>query len=119
MISTIGSSSSYLTVTGGMTTHPYISPGSQSAGMIRWNTNSNVIEIYNGTGWIEYRGAHATVDLNSRAQSIMRWAEEKMLREEELTKLAEENPSVATAIENVKKAEDQLDLISTLAKKHA
>ena len=85
---------------------------------MRWNTNSNVIEIYNGTGWIEYRGSHASVDLNAHAQSIMRWAEAKMLREIELTKLAEENPSVATAIENVKKAEDQLELISALAKKH-
>ena len=118
MISGISSSSPYLTVTGGMTGTPYISPGSQSAGMMRYNINTKFIEVYDGISWLSLTGSHATVDLNARAQTILRWAEAKMLREAELQKLAEENPSVATAFENVKKAEEQLELIYTLAKKH-
>ena len=118
MISGISSSSSYLTVTGGMTGTPYISPGSQSAGMMRYNINTKGIEVYDGISWISLNGSFATVDLNAHAQSIMRWAEKKMMREAELKKLAEDNPSVATAIENLKIAEDQLELIATLAMKH-
>jgi hypothetical protein len=118
MISGISSSSSYLTVAGGMPSTPYISPGSQSAGMMRWNTNTKLIEVYDGISWISLHGSHATVDLNAHAQSLLRWVEEKMRRELELQKLAEDNPSVATAIKNLKTAEDQLELISALAKKH-
>ena len=118
MISGFSSSSSYLTVTGGMTGHPYISPGAQSAGMMRRNTSLNVMEVYNGTTWISLSGSHATVDLNPRAQSIMRWAENKMMREEEVKALAEKYDSVATALTNIEKAEEQLELAMILAKDH-
>jgi hypothetical protein len=118
MISGISSSSPYLTVVGGVTGYPYISPGSQSAGMMRWNISSNVMEVYNGVTWIEVRGSHATVDLNGHAQSIMRWAEGKMKREAEAKELAEKYDTVATALTNIEKAEEQLELAMILAKDH-
>jgi len=110
------SNSPHITVTGGMTGYPYISPGSQSAGMLRWNTNMNVIEVYNGNSWTELTSGFVNVGLSGNAESILRWAEHKMIRERELEKLAEENESVRLALEHVKTAEEQLDIVSKLVK---
>jgi hypothetical protein len=49
----------------------------------------------------------------------MRWAEDRMRREEEVKALAEKYASVATAVENLEKAEQNLELVMALAKVYA
>ena len=41
-----------ITVMGGMPTTTYISPGAQSAGMLRYSPNSGNIEVYDGIAWL-------------------------------------------------------------------
>jgi hypothetical protein len=115
-ISSSSSSSKYLYIHGGQAATPYVSPGAQSAGMMRWNTNNNVQEIYDGNAWRELRGSTATVDLSPITIQILNWAEQKMLREQELVELAQRNESVKAALECVLDAEEKLAVISTLAK---
>jgi hypothetical protein len=114
MIDTIYSNSSYLTVVGGTPGNPYISSGGQCAGMIRWNVNTSVQEIYNGVAWIEYRGGNVNIDLNQQGQKIMRWAEERMRREEEIKALAEQYVAVKDALEASEKAQEYLDIVAGL-----
>jgi hypothetical protein len=116
MIKGATSSSPHIVVSGGMTGHPYISPGAQSAGMLRWNTNSNVIEVYNGNSWTELTSGYINVGLSGNTETILRWAEQKMIRERELVELAEKNESVRLALENVRDAEEKLEVIAILAK---
>ena len=46
----------------------------------------------------------------------MDWAETKMLKEQKLIELAKTNPTVADAVNTVKHAEEQLDIILELIK---
>lgn len=72
---------------------PYISPGSMSAGMMRYNPNNNCVEVYDGNSWFTFSG-HAEVSLTPEAQRIMAWAKDKMRQEEELAELMKKHPGL-------------------------
>ena len=57
---------------------PYISPGSMSAGMMRYNSNTQTIEVYDGNTWLALAGS-ADVSLSPEAQQVMDWAYKKMI----------------------------------------
>ena len=47
----ITSSSPLIHINTSSTHTPYISPGAQSAGMLRYNTGTHKTEVYDGNGW--------------------------------------------------------------------
>ena len=65
----------------------------QSAGMLRYNTQSNHLEVYDGNNWLAF-GANATIELTPEAERILRWAQEKMIREHELELLMKNHPGL-------------------------
>ena len=73
-------------------------------------------EVWNGTTWMVMYGGSVTIALTKRAEAIMDWAETKMLKEQKLIELAKTNPTVADAVNTVKHAEEQLDIILELIK---
>ncbi len=114
MIKTAGSTSPYLTVSAYNGNLGYISPGAQ-AGSVRYNTSMNTMEVFDGVVWQNISG-HVDVGLSIDATQALDWAKRKMAREAELNALAKDHPTVAAALEAVRKAEEQLDILAILCK---
>jgi len=104
-----------ITVMGGMPTTTYISPGAQSAGMLRYNPNSSNIEVYDGLAWLTLSIGYTNIELSADVQAVLHWAREKMNREKTLRELADRSPAVADAMAAVEHAQEQLDIVATLA----
>lgn len=106
-----------INVQGGTPSMTYISPGSQSAGILRYNPNSGNIEVYDGLAWLTLSTGYANIDLAPHVQAVVAWAQGKMAEETRLRQLAEKHPVVADAIAAVAHAQEQLDIVTTLVQK--
>jgi hypothetical protein len=118
MIKGISQGGRYINVVGGNPINPYIPPGGQSAGMIRYNTNMNNVEVYDGQVWKELSNGYTSVALNAEAEALLDWAREKRNEEMKLEALAKEHPAINIALGNLKKAKIQLDATIILSKEH-
>jgi len=116
MLKGITQTGRYVMVSGTSGATPYVSPGAQSAGMIRYNTSTQNVEVYDGNNWQIFGGGYASVGLTPEAESLLDWARKK--REEELAweSLASENKAVKIALENLNKAKEQLTITTKLAR---
>lgn len=72
---------------------PYISPGCMSAGMVRYNSSPQNLEVYDGNAWLTL-SASADVGLSPEAQQVMDWAYRKMKEDEELESLMAKHPGL-------------------------
>lgn len=77
----------------------YISPGAQSAGMVRYNTNTSDMEVYNGVAWIRI-SSDVEISLTPETEMILEWAREKMLEEQRIDELCRQHPGLAKARDN-------------------
>ena len=118
MIKDVIGTSPFVQVTGGGGYTPYINMSNPSAGMTRWNGNTNNFEVYDGVSWIPLSSNVASVGLTGEAVNILSWAKQKMDDEATLEKLAKEHPAINFALDNLKKAKTQLDAIIILSKEH-
>jgi hypothetical protein len=100
MIKGINSSSRHITVVGGSPSNPYISPGAVGSGAVRWNGNTNCIEINDGNMWQQLNSSYTSIDLGDEAKQILAWAAEKMREERELEALCAKYPGLAKARDN-------------------
>jgi hypothetical protein len=98
----------YISVTGNYAS-PYISPGSSGAGMMRWNSNTNTIEVNDGAVWREVPSGEGSVMLGPKAKEIFEWAESKMEEERKLEEMMEQFPAL-------RKAKDNFDIVLNLVK---
>ena len=112
--------SNLLWVSTGGSTMPYINMNAPSSGMMRWNGNNNSIEVFDGSTnlWQPMYGKTADIQLSPQIQAVMNWANLKMAEESEWEKLAKTNDAVNIALENMKKAKQQLDITAKLVKDH-
>ena len=123
MIKNITSSSRYVQVTGSNTsTHVngYSGGynGAQGVGNMRYNTSNQSMEVFDGANWVMLHMYHASVGLNSEAESLLDWAREKRNEEMMWKSLANENKAVKIALENVEQAKRQLDITAKLSREH-
>jgi hypothetical protein len=109
-----------LWVSTGGSNMPHINMNAPSSGMMRWNGNSNCIEVFDGSMnlWQQMYGKTADIQLSPMVQTIVDWANKKMAEELEWEKLAKTNDAVKIALENMKKAKQQLDITAKLVKDH-
>ena len=112
MIKSVISGSSYIQVSGGQSPVPYINSGIQSAGMMRYNTSSQNVEVYDGTGWQQLDGGYVTVGLNGEAESLLDWARQERDRQAKRDQMIKDNPALQKAWEAVKREEDNFDILS-------
>jgi hypothetical protein len=77
---------------------PNIYNTGQSAGEMRYNTNTQHIEVYDGTNWISITQT-ATVGLTMPAEEAIRWAERKMQDERDLEERMAKHPGLKDAYE--------------------
>jgi hypothetical protein len=110
-------SGSFITVSGG-TGSTYVNGynGSQGVGNMRYNTTMQRIEVYDGNNWIQLAMPDVIVELNPEAQSLLAWARKKRDQEQELERLVQNYPALADARENLERAQEQLDMLATLAR---
>jgi hypothetical protein len=115
MIKSILQSGKYLAVTGNGT-YPYISSygNSLGTGNMRFNTQTQNIEVYDGNQWITCSTGSVSVGLNSEAESLLDWARIKRDEELRLAAMAAKHPTVADALDTLKKAQEQLQVATIL-----
>jgi hypothetical protein len=118
MIKGINSSSRYVTVSGGSPGGVYISPGSVGAGMMRYNGNTNCIEVNDGNSWLTMSANYASIELTPETEMLLEWARKKRDEELELKMLSENHPAIKAAMEAVERAQQQLKLIRDLSIEH-
>jgi hypothetical protein len=118
MIKSISSSSPFLSISGGNPGSTYIGNYSNAPGVgnMRYNPNSQNIEVFDGSTWIILSAHHANINLSDEAASLLQWAKKKMLEEAERNKLAETNPAIKDLMNQIKDKEEQLRVVQTLIK---
>jgi hypothetical protein len=108
----------FLSVSSGDAFTPYINMSMPSAGMTRWNGNTNNLEVYDGSAWMTINSNTATLGLTNDATYAITWVLRKMEEESKLEKLAKEHLAINLALDNLKKAQRQLDATIILSKEH-
>lgn len=99
---------------------PYINMNAPSSGMMRYNGNNKCLEVYDGSSniWTQLYGQTADIQLSPMIQTVVDWANKKIAEEAEWERLAKTNDAVNIALENMKKAKQQLDITAKLVKEH-
>lgn len=106
-----------LKVTGFYTVWPRFHSSSTEntlAGQIRYNGNSQNLEVHDGQNWVQIFPSSTRIELSSEVQAVISWAQSKMFEEERFKQLAKQHPAVADAVEAVEKAQEQLKLLTIM-----
>jgi hypothetical protein len=117
MINQISSNTHYLHVNLSGSNGPHISPGSSGAGQVRYNPSMNRLEVNDGAVWLELRNPNVELSLSTDAKTAISWALRKITEERERERRAEHNPALKKALEAVRRAEEQYELIDQLVGK--
>lgn len=115
MIKGLTQSGRYVNVSGGSPSSTYISPGAVGAGMMRYNSNMNCIEVNDGNSWKEVVGSYASVGLTQEAEALLDWAREQRNKQQARKYAAENNPALKKAYEAIQRAEENFDLLEAIA----
>jgi len=103
-------------VSGGNTSVPYVNQNNTNPmqGMLRiWGSD---MQVFDGNNWMTMSTSYATVDLNGEAQSLLQWAREQKTKQADREARIKNNPALQKAFENIKRAEENFDLIDALVK---
>ena len=106
MIKTITSCSPNI-VAIGQSSLPYINMSVPSAGMMRYNGNSQSIEVYDGSNWIQLGMESSTIGTSLALDETVVWAQTKMAEEKRIKELCEKFPAL-------QKAKDNFDIVYKL-----
>ena len=117
MLKSITSTSKYI-ITSGSQGLPYISPGAVGAGMLRFNNNTQNIEVNDGNSWHMMAGSISTVSMSSEAESLFDWARQKRDEEMAWQSLAKDHQAVKIALDNLEEAQRQVDVTAKLAREY-
>ena len=89
----------FVNVSGGSNYNPYINMNNTSAGLTRWNGNTNNFEVYDGSTWFQLHSNVVNVALTGEATSAISWALAKMEEERKLNELMAQHPGLRDAHE--------------------
>jgi len=101
-----------VTVAGGNTSLPYVGPNSNNpmTGMLR--INNTELEVFNGNNWQMVGSSYATVSLDQDVLDIIQWARTQRTMAMNRMTLAQSNPALMKALEAVKRAEDNFEILA-------
>ena len=118
MIKTVNGTGRYVMVQGGFPATTYIntSPGYMNVGDVRYNTQIQRLEVYDGNMWVELNTSHASVGLTPEAEMAIDWAMKKRNEELALEKLAESNSTIADLVEQKKAIDHKIKMVQTLVR---
>jgi len=103
-----------VTVSGGDTSLPYVSSNSSNPlqGMLRIN-NTN-IEVFTGASWQIVNSSYATVSIDQEVLDVIQWARTQRTMALNRMTIAQNNPALMKALEKLKKAEDDFELLQRI-----
>lgn len=118
MIKTVNGQGRYIMVNGGFPATTYIntSSGYMNVGDVRYNTNMQRLEVYDGNMWIELGTSHASVGLTPDAENAIAWAIDKLHEERMLELKAKDNPAIADLLAKKKTIEEQIKMVEILTR---
>jgi hypothetical protein len=118
MIKTVNGQGRYVMVNGGYPATTYINTGSgyMNVGDVRFNTNTQTLEVYDGNRWLEINTSHASVGLTPDAELAIDWAKQKLNEELALERKAKNNPAIADLLNKKKEIEDQIKMVEILTR---
>ena len=116
MIGNISQTGKYVAVTGGPASNFINNSNYMSVGQLQYNTNTQRLEVYNGSSWQMLNLGTYYVGLNPYAEDAIDWAAKKMEQEQEARAMAEQYPAVADAMGAVREAEEQLKMVVALCR---
>ena len=118
MIKTVNSAGRYVMVQGGFPATTYINPSSgyMNVGDVRFNTNAQSLEVYDGNRWMELNTSHASVGLTPDAEMAIDWAIKKQREDMELEHLAKTNPTIGDLVNQKKELDDKIKMVQILMK---
>jgi hypothetical protein len=118
MIKTVNGVGRYVMVNGGMPSTTYIntSSGMMNVGNVRFNTQTQYLEVYDGNMWVELRTSHASIGLTPDAEMTLDWAKRKLNEEYMLEQKAKDNPAIADLLKQRKTIDEQIQVIEILTK---
>jgi hypothetical protein len=99
-------------VSGSVYNSPYIDSTRSSAGIVRYIGNN--LEVYDGSSWLPLQSSYPTIELDSMTVEAVQWTRRRMEEEKRMQVLAAKHPSVADALEAVKKAEELVQIVAAL-----
>lgn len=116
MIKTVNGMGRHIMVNGGMpaTTYVNTNSGYMNVGDLRYNTNIQRLEVYDGQMWIELNTSHASVGLTPDAERAVDWAIRKQREDADLESLAKSNPAIADLLNQKKELDDKIKMVQTL-----
>ena len=96
-------------------TYPYIPMNANNPiqGMLR--ISGQDIQTFDGSGWITVAASYANVSLDSDSLELLQWARTQRQLEMNRKTLIENNPALEKAYAAVKRAEENFDLLATIA----
>jgi hypothetical protein len=102
-------------VSGGNTSVPYVnmasgSMGNPMQGMLR--IHGSDMQVFDGGSWLNIATSYATVELDQETQDLLMWARAQRTMAMNRMTLAQNNPALMKALEAVKRAEDNFDILS-------
>lgn len=101
-----------VTVSAGNTSLPYVGPNPSNpmTGMLR--VHNTDIEVFTGNNWQQLSTSYATVSLDQEILDVIQWARAQRTMALNRMTLAQNNPALMKALEAVKRAEDNFELLS-------
>jgi len=101
-----------VTVSGGNTSLPYVNqnPSNPMQGILRINMSE--LEVFTGTNWQQVPSSYATVSLDQEVLDVIQWARVQRTMALNRLTLAQNNPALMKALEAVKRAEDNFEILS-------
>jgi hypothetical protein len=105
-----------IVVSGGNTSLPYVNqnPNNPIQGMIRINMTE--LEVFNGSTWQQLSSSYATVGLDQDTQDLLSWARAQRTMQLNRLTLAQNNPAMLKALEAIKRAEENFELLEQFVK---
>ena len=101
-----------VTVSAGNTALPYVGTNTSNpmTGMLRINNTD--MEVFNGNSWQQISSSYATVSLDQEILDVIQWARTQRTMALNRMTLAQNNPALMKALEAVKRAEDNFELLA-------
>jgi hypothetical protein len=97
-----------------------ITPYPDGTGRLCYNGDIKYVNgshhIFRNGVWQHLPYTSLSIGLTTEFENAIRWAEKKMKQEDRLLQMAKEYPVVLTALDNLKTAQEQVDIIAALVK---
>ena len=117
MIKTVTSGGSgYIQVSNGVTPYVNLNNGLPSTGLLRFNGNTQQLEVYDGYTWVTIHSPDAYVDLTGPAKETLDWARKQMEEEARLKARAETDPTMKSLLNELNSVKEKIKIVEILTK---